>query len=148
MKGAFYLGLLISLIALLGSCLNTDRPSALGMTQLNLLNRQMDLLHEEVAASQTPSGYSMLALVLSVAVPLMLGVILLCRAERSAIHSDEIIRQMARHGLSSRLIETEKLLSAQQIQPSSEPRPSLFSSHREPRTLRLIHSDESEESDP
>lgn len=53
MKGALYLGLLISLVAILGSCLNTDRPSALGITQLNLLNKQMDLLHEEVAASQT-----------------------------------------------------------------------------------------------
>ena len=40
--------------------------------------------------------------------PIVLGVILLCRSERSAIHSDEIIRQVARHGLTSKLIEAEK----------------------------------------
>lgn len=124
MNKAFLWGLLIAFLLLVGTCQSENRPSALAVSsrQIELFNSQLDTLHEEIIASRSPGGFALLALILSVAVPITLGVILLCRSEQAAIHSDEVIRQMARHGLTSKLIETEKLLD----KPQSQPRPQIL----------------------
>ena len=73
-----------------------------------------------LAVSRSPDGFALLALLVSIGLPLVLAVILLFRAEKTALHNDEIIRQIARHGLTNRLIETERLLDHSQTSPRNK----------------------------
>jgi len=88
----------------------TPSSSAISSRQVEIINSQLDALHEEVAACRSPGDWALLALVISVAVPLVLAVVLLFRAEKTALHNDEIIRHVARTGLMPELIDAERLL--------------------------------------
>jgi len=89
---------------------NTPSPSGISSRQVEIMNAQIDTLHEEIAACRSPGDWSLLGLVISVAVPLVLAVVLLFRAEKTALHNDEIIRHVARTGLMPELIDAERLL--------------------------------------
>ena len=71
---------------------------------MRLFNQSLDALHEEVAAARAPSHWPFLLFVASLLIPLLVGVWLLVRAERSVIGADETIRTLVRHGLSEPVI--------------------------------------------
>ena len=111
MKTALLWAAVILFVLLVVHCESENSPSSLALSrQVDSLNTQLDVLHEEIAASRSPDGFALLALLVSIGLPVVLAVMLLFRAEKTALHNDEIVRQIARHGLTSRLIETEKLL--------------------------------------
>lgn len=120
------IGVLFLFLLMIGTCEpgntgNTPSPSAISSRQVEIINSQIDALHEEVAACRSPGDWALLAMVISVAVPLILAVVLLLRAEKTALHNDEVIRHLARTGLMPELIDAERLLDGSNSQKALPP---------------------------
>jgi len=138
-------------MVMLGTCESggNDKPpspSAISSRQIEMLNSQINALHEEIAACRTPTDWALLALVISVAVPLVLAVVLLLRAERTSLHNDEIIRHVARTGLMPELIDAERLLDGNRQKALPPPSvPLLNSQRRESKESRKPAGDSSDD---
>ncbi len=103
----FFLVLLF-FAAVLGPCLSTGPPAVdprvIGH-QLELVNQTLDVLHEEVAAAQSPSRWPFVLFMFSILAPLGAGIWLLWRCEKSLIGHDQVIRTMIRSGLKESVVQ-------------------------------------------
>lgn len=96
---------LVFLLILLGPCTSPGPPSpTITEEQMRLINQSLDVLHEEVAAARTPSIWPFVLFIVSLFIPLLAGIWILVRAERSMIGADETIRTLVRHGLSEPVV--------------------------------------------
>jgi hypothetical protein len=77
--------------------------------QIHLVNTQLNVLQENLAAIQSPRGWMLLLFGGSVLVPILLAVVLLYRAEQAAIRRDEVLEQAVRHGLTGEIVHAALL---------------------------------------
>lgn len=98
-------------IAVVGTCTSWSRPSEVSAEQLQVLNRQLDGIQEQVAAVESGGIWLLLILASGILAPVILAVVLLTRAEKAALHNDEIWRVLDQHGIASNIIDTGKLLN-------------------------------------
>jgi len=109
----------------MGSCIRTGRPEGseqITWQQLRLVTSQLEALQEQVAAIGAPRGWALLAFVVSLLGPTAIALVLLWRAERAAIHTSELLVEIVRYGLTSRLLEAQNR-RAELSEPSSLARP-------------------------
>lgn len=92
-----------------------SRPSDVTAEQIQLIQAQANALEERLAAG-SGSGLSALAFAVSVLGPIALAVWLLHRSDQTALHHDEIIRQVTRLGLTQEILDVSRLL---QVRPQS-----------------------------
>ncbi len=85
------------------------RQSDVTAEQIQLIQAQANALEERLAAG-SGSGLSALAFAVSVLGPIALAVWLIYRAEQTALHHDEIIRQVTRLGLTQEILDISRLL--------------------------------------
>ena len=89
-------------MVLLGTCPTSETPSLDPRVlnhQVELVNRSLDTMQEEVAAARVPSRWPFVLFLFSIVAILGAGGWLLWRSERSAIGHDQVIRSMIRVGL-------------------------------------------------
>ena len=99
------IGIVLVLLLVLGPCTSPGPPSpTVTEEQMRLLNQSLEALHEEVAAARSPSTWPFVLFIVSLLVPLLAGIWILVRAERSVIGADETIRTLVRHGLSEPVV--------------------------------------------
>lgn len=99
------IGIVLVFLLILGPCTSPGPPSpTITEQQMRLINQSLDALHEEVAAARAPSIWPFVLFIVSLLIPLLAGIWILVRAERSVIGSDETIRTLVRHGLSEPVV--------------------------------------------
>ena len=95
------IGIALFSLFVLGPCTSTGPPApTVTEEQMRMINRSFDALHEEVAAARMPSQWPFVLFIIALLIPLLAGVWILIRAERSVIGADETIRTLVRPGLS------------------------------------------------
>jgi len=127
----FVLGCLV-----MGSCMRTGGPEGseqITWQQLRLVTTQLEALQEQVAATGAPRGWALLAFIVSLLGPAAIALGLVWRAERAAIHTSELLVEIVRYGLPSRLIDASRLLEAQNRR-AEPPEASSLTSPPEPKT--------------
>lgn len=98
----------LAICTLLAGC--SSRPAEITPEQIRIVNAQMDALHEQIAAASSGGAWLVLVCSLTIFAPIVLALVILIQADRIAIHHDEIFRQLHRHGLTSEIIDTGRLL--------------------------------------
>jgi len=142
-KTLLFMAVVAAAAGVFGSWWSHSSALDMGRQQLEAMQMQMNAQQELAVGTGPPITLALLAVVVSVAVPITLAVLLLRSAERTALHNDEIIRQVARHGLTREMIETERLLNARIADPPRLPRPRFRIPRHKP--LRLARPEEDEE---
>jgi hypothetical protein len=85
-------------------CSGFSRPSDVTAEQIHIINTQLNALQEMMASISSSRGWALLLFAGSVLVPIVLGVLLLYRADQTRIHSDEVLNQAARDGLTGDMV--------------------------------------------
>ena len=110
-KNVLRWGLVLGAMLLIVMCRSgLSPPSDVTAEQLHVIDTQLDTLHEGIVAMRSPGGWLVLAFAASILVPVVLSVLVLWQADHSALHSDEIIQQVARHGLDRKVLNSNRLL--------------------------------------
>lgn len=143
-KAVLVLSLVFLAVPLIGTCSSHwAHPSNVTSDQIQMINTQLDTLHEQIAAVDSGGVWLLLVLGSSILSPVILAVFLLFRADRMAIHNDEILQQLDQHGITSEIIDTLRLLQKPRTTLTGGSRLRLIGAEREPRTSGSV--DESDE---
>lgn len=92
---------------MLGPCLSTGPPDpGVSREMIQLIDRSLDAVQEEVAASRSSSFGPLLLFLASILLPLAGAFWLVAQARKSAIQQESVIRSMVEAGLSRQLIDS------------------------------------------
>jgi hypothetical protein len=98
-------------LLLLGPCVcSWSHPSDITAEQIHLINTQLDNLHELIAMTRTSSFWLVLLFLSGLLVPIVLGLLVLHQADRSAVHHDEVLREMHAHDLTTEVIDVGRAM--------------------------------------
>ena len=119
--------ILMFVLGVLGECLSTGPPidARVIERQIQIVNQSLDVLHEEIAASRSPSRWPLIFFAFTILAPLLAAIWLLWRAESSVIAHDKVIRVMTQAGLG------EAIVKAYLMDPLWQPRLPGFGQRRQ-----------------
>jgi hypothetical protein len=126
--------LAISIVGFSSSC--SSQPTEVTPEQIKVINSQLDTLHEEVAAANSGGAWLVLVLAATIFAPIFLAMLILVQADRTAIHSDEVLLQLGRHGLGSEIVDASRVLQkpATPVKLPRMPRLRLIGAEKQHRT--------------